>query len=131
MKFLNFNSYFFRLADFVSIANLTSIMTGVALSVIVTFNRMKQLSTDFKVIVAAVNASQSGIIEVCCRNIERYYYRNIERYYSKPVLSNLWPTGRMRPADRFCSAREVQQKSTKIIVKDGYKCKVYKVSCLL
>jgi len=39
-------------------------MSGVPLSVIVTFNRVKQLSTDFSVIVAAVNASDSGIVEV-------------------------------------------------------------------
>jgi len=45
----------------------------------------------------------------------------------RPVLSNLRPAGRMRPADRFCVAREGQQKITKIIVKDGYKSKVYKV----
>jgi len=37
----------------------------------------------------------------------------------RPVLSNLRPAGRMRPADRFCAAREGQQKSTKIIVKQG------------
>ena len=39
-------------------------LTGVSLSVIVTFNRMKQLSTDRSVILAAINASDSGIIEV-------------------------------------------------------------------
>jgi len=44
--------------------------------VIVTFNRMKQLSTDYRVIVAAVNASQSGIIEV--HSVVHY----VIRYYS-------------------------------------------------
>ena len=38
--------------------------TGVSLSVIVTFNRMKQLSTDFDVILDAINSSSSGIVQV-------------------------------------------------------------------
>ena len=47
-------------------------LTGVSLSVIVTFNRMKQLSTDRSVIVAAINASDSGIIEVNQRIVTAY-----------------------------------------------------------
>jgi len=46
------------------VENLDISETGVSLSLIVTFNRMKYLSTDFGVIAAAVNASKSGIIEV-------------------------------------------------------------------
>ena len=39
-------------------------MDGFALSMIMTFNRMMQLSTNTSVIVAAVNASESDIIEI-------------------------------------------------------------------
>jgi len=37
-----------------------------------TFNRMKQLSTDISVIVAAITASDSGIIEVLPLHCHRY-----------------------------------------------------------
>jgi len=38
--------------------------TGVPLSVIMTFNRMKQLSTNVGVVVAAVKVSDAGLVEV-------------------------------------------------------------------
>ena len=38
--------------------------TGFPLDLLVTFNRMKSLSTDFEVIVGALNKSTSGLVEV-------------------------------------------------------------------
>lgn len=44
--------------------SLTHSHTGVDLSVIVTFNRMKSLTTNFKVICDALRKSTSGVVEV-------------------------------------------------------------------
>jgi len=94
----NIDYWFDVLAYFVSVENFNASQTGVPLSVIVTFNRMKQLSTDCSVIVAAINASDSGIIEVFRHIVTVYLCLTYLLTYCSDVVNSWLPVGGLHSA---------------------------------